>query len=52
MKLFWNFSRFSSPEEPEEEPEAKSSRYHKQQTLWPLMGLTAESKQHKFVQGM
>ncbi len=47
MKLFWIFSRFSSPEE---EPEAKSSRYHKQQTLWPLMGLTAESIQHRFVQ--
>lgn len=47
MKLFWIVSRFSSPEE---EPEAKSSCYHKQQTLWLLMGLTAESKQHRFVQ--
>ncbi len=47
MKLFWIFSRFSSPEE---EPEAKSSCYHKQQTLWLPMGLTAESKQHRFVQ--
>ncbi len=47
MKLFWIFSRFSFPEK---EPEAKSSCHHKQQTLWLLMGLTAESKQHRFVQ--